>query len=1058
MVSGSGICAKSVLVDARHHMLGRLASVVAKELLNGQKVIVVRCEEICMSGGLVRQKMKYMRFLRKRMNTKPSHGPIHFRAPAKIFWRTVRGMIPHKTKRGAAALARLRAYEGVPSEFAKKKRMVIPDALKVLRLQKGHKYCLLGRLSSEVGWNQYDTITELENKRKEIAKVAYERRKQLIKLKLKAEKVADEKLGAQLDILAPVQFVSWSLKFLWVRFALICGFWIVCSSDQEGFLSLSCGEITNFFDPSFAWVSDNPYITTGNTTKADYFDGNFLSSVPVRFFSDSKFRHCYKLPIKNLSSTILVRTQFVYKNYDNRGKPPAFSVSLGTAITTTVNLTNKDPWTEEFLWPVEKDILSVCLISIPNGGYPVISSLEVRPLPQGAYQNGVGDFPNKSLRKSYRINSGFVNGSTRYPVDSYDRIWDADENYSPFHVASGFNSLLNLNLSGLVESPPVNVLQTARVLARENELTYNFPLDTLADYYIILYFAGIIPLSPTFDVLINGEVAQSEYSVNATESSALYLTRKGINSLNITFRSIQFHPQVNAIEVYQIVEIPMETSSTSVSALQVIAQSTGLDLGWDDDPCSPNEWDHIGCEGNLVTSLELSDLNLRSISPTFADLLDLKILDLHNTSLAGEIQNLASLQDLQKLDLSFNQLTSFGTDLENLVSLQVLDLQNNNLEGIVPDSLGELKDLHLLNLENNKLQSTIPLSLNRESLEIRTSGNLCLSFSTMTCNNDASSNNPSIQAPEVTILPNKKPTTPNHLAIILSAIGGVIFALFLISIAVFLYIKKDRDEVTYKPRTSIEMRNWNSARVFSYKEIKAATNNFKEVIGRGSFGSVYVGKLSDGKIVAVKVRFDKTQIGADSFVNEVYVLSLIRHQNLVTLEGFCHESKQQILVYEFLPGGSLADHLYGLKTAKYSLSWVRRLKIAVDAAKGTAGYLDPEYYSTQQLTEKSDVYSFGVVLLELICGREPLTHSGSPDSFNLVLWAKPYLQAGAFEIVDESIKGTYDTESMRRAAVVASKSVERDASRRPTIAQVLAELKEAYSIQLLYLAAMGHIN
>jgi hypothetical protein len=93
MVSGSGVCAKRVVIDARHHMLGRLASIVAKELLNGQKVVLVRCEEICISGGLVRQKMKYMRFLRKRMNTKPSHGPIHFRAPSKIFWRTVRGLV-----------------------------------------------------------------------------------------------------------------------------------------------------------------------------------------------------------------------------------------------------------------------------------------------------------------------------------------------------------------------------------------------------------------------------------------------------------------------------------------------------------------------------------------------------------------------------------------------------------------------------------------------------------------------------------------------------------------------------------------------------------------------------------------------------------------------------------------------------------------------------------------------------------------------------------------------------------------------------------------------------
>ncbi|OWM86522.1 hypothetical protein CDL15_Pgr026414 [Punica granatum] len=227
MVSGSGICARRVVVDGRNHMLGRLASVLAKELLNGQKVVVVRCDEICLSGGLVRQKMKYARFLRKRMNTKPSHGPIHFRAPSKILWRTIRGMIPHKTKRGAEALARLKAYEGVPPPYDKMKRMVIPDALRVLRLQAGHKYCLLGKLSSEVGWNHYDTIKssvlnpnviplqvlslcsrallELERKRKDKAQVAYERKKQLTKLRVKAEKAAEEKLGSAMEVIAPIK-------------------------------------------------------------------------------------------------------------------------------------------------------------------------------------------------------------------------------------------------------------------------------------------------------------------------------------------------------------------------------------------------------------------------------------------------------------------------------------------------------------------------------------------------------------------------------------------------------------------------------------------------------------------------------------------------------------------------------------------------------------------------------------------------------------------------------------------------------------------------------------
>uniref|UniRef100_A0A6N2NDS8 non-specific serine/threonine protein kinase n=1 Tax=Salix viminalis TaxID=40686 RepID=A0A6N2NDS8_SALVM len=795
-----------------------------------------------------------------------------------------------------------------------------------------------------------------------------------------------------------------AFKFFLLGFILLCSLWAVgfCNQDGFDFLSLSCGGTTDYVDASnISWVSDGAYISSGESTSIDYIEGTSSSNSPLRFFPDDKSPKCYKLPVKkNMSSSmVLVRARFVYKNYDRLGKPPVFSVSLGTAFTSTVDLTSNDPWTEEFLWPVNyKDSLSFCLHSVPHGGSPVISSLEVRPFPRGAYHAGMEDFPNKSLRKAYRINSG-CNESLRYPLDPYDRIWDADQSYTPFHVSSGFDVLLGFNLSAVTESPPPAVLQTARILARTDVLTYNLPLDALGDYYIILYFAGIVPTSPSFDVLVNGDVVRSDYHVKMSEASALHLTQKGIENLNITLKSISFYPQINAIEVYEIVDIPLEASSTTVSALQVIQESTGLDLGWEDDPCSPTMWEHIGCEGSIVTSLELSDINLRSISPTFGDLLDLKTLDLHNTSLAGEIQNLGSLQHLEKLNLSFNQLTSFGSELENL-------------------------ELHLLNLENNKLQGTLPQSLNRENLEVSTSGNPCLSFSTLSCN-DVSSN-PSIETPQVTIFTRKKPDKNTHMAIILGAIGGTLLALLVIYLSVVLYMRREGTEITYSER-AVDMRNWKAARIFSYKEIKVATHNFKEVIGRGSFGSVYLGKLSDGKLVAVKVRFDKTQLGADSFVNEVYLLSQIRHQNLVCLEGFCQESKQQILVYEYLPGGSLADHLYGPNKQKVSLSWVRRLKIAVDAAKGldylhnasdpriihrdvkcsnilldkemnakvcdfglskqvmqadathvttvvkgTAGYLDPEYYSTQQLTEKSDVYSFGVVLLELICGREPL--------------------------------------------------------------------------------------
>ncbi|KAH7331290.1 hypothetical protein KP509_20G024700 [Ceratopteris richardii] len=115
-------------------------------------------------------------------------------------------MIPHKTKRGAAALERLKAFEGIPAPYDKMKRMVIPDALKVLRLQPGHKFCILGRLSSEVGWHHYDIVKELEEKRKAKAKVFYERKKQLVQLRLKAEKRVEEKLDDVKAVLDPISY------------------------------------------------------------------------------------------------------------------------------------------------------------------------------------------------------------------------------------------------------------------------------------------------------------------------------------------------------------------------------------------------------------------------------------------------------------------------------------------------------------------------------------------------------------------------------------------------------------------------------------------------------------------------------------------------------------------------------------------------------------------------------------------------------------------------------------------------------------------------------------
>ena len=190
---------KEIVIDGRGHLLGRLASKVAKEILNGQRIVVVRCELLLRSGSLFRNKLKYHEFLTKRMNTNPRRGAFHFRAPSRIFWRTVRGMLPHKTPRGAAGLGRLKVFDGIPFPYDQKRRMVVPDALKVLRMQSHRKFCVLGDLSALVGWTKKDLITTLEEKRKVKSNKFWELKQKKLSARTKASGSKDlQKINEEL--------------------------------------------------------------------------------------------------------------------------------------------------------------------------------------------------------------------------------------------------------------------------------------------------------------------------------------------------------------------------------------------------------------------------------------------------------------------------------------------------------------------------------------------------------------------------------------------------------------------------------------------------------------------------------------------------------------------------------------------------------------------------------------------------------------------------------------------------------------------------------------------
>nr|WCZ58425.1 60S ribosomal protein L13a [Paratrimastix eleionoma] len=156
---------KEIVVDCKGHLKGRLASVIAKQLLLGRHVVAVRVEQLTVSGTLFRNRIKFMKYLNLKVNTNPRRGPYHYRAPAKIFWKSVRGMLPHKDAHGQAALDRLKIFEGCPPAYEHVKKMVAPSALKVLHMRADRKCTILGDLSSSVGWKHGAVVKKLEAKR-----------------------------------------------------------------------------------------------------------------------------------------------------------------------------------------------------------------------------------------------------------------------------------------------------------------------------------------------------------------------------------------------------------------------------------------------------------------------------------------------------------------------------------------------------------------------------------------------------------------------------------------------------------------------------------------------------------------------------------------------------------------------------------------------------------------------------------------------------------------------------------------------------------------------------
>ncbi|WZY73158.1 hypothetical protein YC2023_005398 [Brassica napus] len=293
-----------------------------------------------------------------------------------------------------------------------------------------------------------------------------------------------------------------------------------------------------------------------------------------------------------------------------------------------------------------------------------------------------------------------------------------------------------------------------------------------------------------------------------------------------------------------------------------------------------------------------------------------------------------------------------------------------------------------------------------------------------------------------------------------------------------------------------------SAHIFTFRELRVATKNFnpENQLGEGGFGRVYKGHIeTPEKVVAVKQLDRNGYQGNREFLVEVMMLSLLHHQNLVNLVGYCADGDQRILVYEYMQNGSLEDHLLELvRNKKKPLDWDTRMKVAAGAARGleylhetadppviyrdfkasnilldeefnpklsdfglakvgptggethvstrvmgTYGYCAPEYALTGQLTVKSDVYSFGVVFLEMITGRRVIDTKKPTQEQNLVTWASPlFKDKRKFTLMaDPLLEGKYPTKGLYQALAVAAMCLQEEAETRPTMSDVVTALE-----------------